>query len=57
MYSLARARPPTTSIAGFTALAVPTLVLFPVASIGFGDVPLVMGMALVPITVVAMRRR
>jgi hypothetical protein len=57
MYSLARAlahRRPL--IAGFTALAVPTLVLFPVASIGFGDVPLVMGMALVPITVVTMRR-
>jgi len=39
-------------VAGFTALAVPALVLFPYGSIGYGDVPLVMGMALVPITVV-----
>jgi hypothetical protein len=57
MYSLARAlahRRPL--IAGYTALAVPALVLFPAASIGYGDVPLVMGMALVPISVVTMRR-
>ncbi|MDQ1435359.1 MAG: hypothetical protein QOF59_2175 [Actinomycetota bacterium] len=51
--TLARNRP---LIAGFTALAVPALVLFPFASIGYGDVPLVMGMALVPISVVFLRR-
>jgi hypothetical protein len=43
-------------VAGFTALVVPALVLFPYGSIGYGDVPLVMGMALVPITVVVAMR-
>jgi len=51
--ALARDKP---LVAGFTALAVPVLVLFPYGSIGFGDVPLVMGMALVPITVVVAMR-
>src|SRR5439155_8085245 len=53
MFVLARTLAPDAPlVAGFTALAVPALVLFPYLSIGYGDVPLVMGMALVPITVV-----
>ncbi|MDQ1384524.1 MAG: hypothetical protein QOG65_1903 [Actinomycetota bacterium] len=51
--TLARKKP---LVAGFAALAVPALVLFPFGSIGYGDVPLVMGMALVPISVVFLRR-
>jgi hypothetical protein len=55
MYVLARSFAPREPlIAGFTALAVPFLALFPFASIAYGDVPLVVGMALVPITVVVL---
>jgi len=52
MFVLARALVPRSYLtAGFTAIAVPALVIFPWGSIGFGDVPLVVGMALVPVTV------
>jgi len=51
--ALARDKP---LVAGFTALVVPAVVLFPYGSIGYGDVPLVMGMALLPITVVVATR-
>jgi len=52
MFVLARSFVPRTPlVAGFTSVAAASLVLFPYASIGYGDVPLVAGMALVPITV------
>jgi hypothetical protein len=55
MFVLARALVPREPlVAGFTALVVPALVLFPIASVGYGDIPLVMAMALVPIIVLAL---
>src|SRR5437764_11038209 len=53
MFVLARSFAPRVPlVAGFTSVAAASFSLFPYASIGFGDVPLVVGMALVPITVV-----
>jgi hypothetical protein len=53
MFVLARMLAPDSPlVAGFTALAVPAVALFPYAPIQFGDVPIIVGMALVPVTVV-----
>jgi len=53
MFVLARLLAPRSPlIAGFTALVVPTVALFPYAPIQFGDVPIIVGMALVPATIV-----
>jgi hypothetical protein len=53
MFVLARMLAPRSPlIAGFTALVVPAVALFPYAPIQFGDVPIIVGMALVPATVV-----
>jgi hypothetical protein len=57
MFVLARAFAPRAHlVAGFTSVATASLVLFPYASIGYGDVPLVVGMALVPITVLVVTK-
>ena len=53
MFVLARMLAPSSPlVAGFTALAVPSLALFPYGPTQFGDLPVVVGMALVPITIV-----
>jgi D-galactosaminyltransferase len=53
MFVLARMLAPTSALtAGFTALLVPSVALFPYAPVQFGDIPIIVGMALVPITVV-----
>jgi hypothetical protein len=57
MFVLARMLAPGSPlIAGFTALAVPSVALFPYAPIQFGDVPIIVGMALVPVTIVFVTR-
>ncbi len=57
MFVLARFFAPRVPlVAGFTSVAAASFSLFPYASIGFGDVPLVVGMALAPITVVLVTR-
>ena len=53
MFVLARMLAPGSPlVAGFTALAVPSVALFPYAPIQFGDVAVIVGMALVPVTIV-----
>jgi hypothetical protein len=53
MFALARMLAPESPlIAGFTALLVPSVALFPYAPVQFGDIPIVVGMAVVPISVV-----
>ncbi len=53
MFVLARMLAPQSPlVAGFTALVVPSVALFPYAPAQFGDIPIIVGMALVPITVV-----
>jgi hypothetical protein len=57
MFVLARSFAPRFPlVAGFTSVAAASFSLFPYASIGYGDVPLIVGMALVPITVVVITR-
>lgn len=53
MFVLARLLAPRSpSTAGFTALVVPAVALFPYSPVQFGDVPVIVGMTLVPVTVV-----
>jgi len=57
MFVLARTLAPARPlVAGFTALVVPLLMVFPYFSAVSGDVPQVIAMALVPVTVVLFRR-
>ena len=57
MFVLARTLAPTRPlVAGFTALVVPLLMLFPYRTVWGGDVPQVVAMAMVPAAVVLLRR-
>ena len=57
MFVLARTLAPTRPlVAGFTALVVPLLMLFPYWPVWGGDVPQVVAMAMVPVAVVLLRR-
>ena len=57
MFVLARTLAPTRPlVAGFTALVVPLLMLFPYRTVWGGDVPQIVAMAMVPVAVVLLRR-
>ena len=57
MFVLARTLAPTRPlVAGFTALVVPLMMLFPYFPVWGGDVPLMVAMAMVPAAVVLLRR-
>ena len=57
MFVLARTLVPDRPlVAGFTALVVPLMMLFPYHPVSGGDLPLMVAMALVPVVVVLLRR-
>ena len=57
MFVLARTLSPTQPlVAGFTALVVPLLVVFPYSPVWYGDIPQIVAMALVPVAVVLLLR-